>query len=363
MFFKLLVIHQGEDMKFTRYISLFALFVAMGLGLFSCTKEVESRPNYIFKPAPKEGVAAKIGSQEITMEELYSGIQNELYEAKRQVYEIKMNRLQGLILERLISADPRKEGLSNDQFLEQYILSDASPSQEEIQAFIQDRNIPQSQVTDEMRERVAQFIMMEKKKDMIDKWLGKKTAENPVEVYFERPQRPVFDVEVGDSPSKGRSDAAITIVEFSDFQCPFCSRGADIMKEVQNKYGNKVRVVFKNFPLPFHQHAHHAAQAGLCAHEQNKTKFWDMHAAMFADQEGLSIAGLTEKARRVGLNMDDFQECLSSERFRSRVDADAAQGRELGVQSTPTYFVNGMMVSGAQPLDAFSEIIDEILNR
>lgn len=350
-------------MKLSRLTATLFAVIFLSLGFYSCTREVESRPNYIFKPAPKEGVAAKIGDDEITEQEVYSGIESELYEAQRKVYELKMNRLQGIILERIMNADPKKEGMTNDQYLEKYILGEAKLSEKDIQQFISERNIPQEQVTDEMRERIRQFIMMEKKKEMIDQWLAKKTADNPVEVYFEKPQRPVFDVEVGDSPYKGRSDAAVTIVEFSDFQCPFCGRGAEVMKNVQEKYGNKVRVVFKNFPLPFHQHAHQAAQASLCAREQSEDKFWDMHGAMFADQEGLAPAGLADKAQKIGLDGEKFQECLQSQKFRSRVDEDVEQGSRLGVQSTPTYFVNGMIVSGAQPVEAFSEIIDEILTR
>lgn len=335
----------------------------VSLVLISCTKDVESRPNYIFKPAPNENVAAKIGDREITFQEVYSGIESEIHEAKRQVYELKMNRLQAIVLEKIMSDDPRKEGMTNDQFLEKYILQDANITEADIQSFIAQRNLPQEQITDEVRERIRQFILMEKKKEMVDIWLAKKTADNPIEVYFERPQRPVFDVNPGDSPYKGRSDAAITIVEFSDFQCPFCSQGAEVMREVKNKYGDKIRIVFKNFPLPFHQHAKEAAQAALCARDQDDSKFWDMHKAMFANQSNLNRDGLIKKANSIGLKSDEFTECLNSQKFLSAVERDIQEGARVGVQSTPTYYVNGMLVSGAQPLQSFSEIIEEILNR
>lgn len=343
-----------------KFIVVFILSMGF-LTLSSCSRNVESRPNYVFKPAPNNEIAAKMGEFEITNQKLTQGVESDLFEAKRKVYEIKMNRLQGLILEHLIENDPRKSGLSNDQFLERYILSDARVSDQEINEFITKRAIPSEHVNEELKDRIRQYIMMEKKKEMIDQWLAQQTASTPIEVYFERPRRPTFEVEVGDAPTKGRPNAEITIVEFSDFQCPFCAKGAEIMREVKNKYGNKVRLVYKNFPLPFHQHAAEAAHAALCANEVSTDSFWKLHKEMFLNQQNLNTSGLKQKAQRVGLNVDDFTACLESGRFQSKIQQNIEQGRQLGVQSTPTYFINGQLLSGAQPLEAFSEVIDEIL--
>src|SRR5690606_7404149 len=99
-----------------------------------------------------------------------------------------------------------------------------------------------------------QFLEMEKKKEAIENWIGEKTKNAPVEVYIAEPKRPVYEVNVGDAPYVGGADAKVTIVEFSDFQCPFCAKGAELMGEVKKKYGNKVKIAFKNYPLPFHTH-------------------------------------------------------------------------------------------------------------
>lgn len=326
--------------------------------LFSCTKKVESKPNYIFKAAPNETTAARIGGVEVSYSELYKGVESDIYEAELKVWEIKMNRLQAVVLEKLMEADPNKKGLTNDQYLEKYITQSAKPTDKDVQQFIKERKIPAEHINDQMRERIKKFLEIELKKKFIEKWIGQKTAKSPVEVYMKKPVRPVFEVAVGDAPFMGGADAKVTVVEFSDFQCPFCKKGAKIMDELKKKYGNKIKIVFKQFPLPFHNHAHSAAQAALCAYEQDKAKFWKMHDEMFGDQTQLDAEGLKKTAAKIGLKADEFDKCLGSGKMAAKVNADMEQGKNVGVKSTPTFFVNGQMVNGAHPVETFSEIID-----
>jgi protein-disulfide isomerase len=333
----------------------------LGLGLFfSCTKEVESKPNFIFKPAPNKETAAKINGQAVTFSELTEGVENDLYEAEMKVYEIKMNRLRALVLKKFMEADPKYKG-DNDKFLDEHIAGKIKVSDKDIMAFANERKIPKQNLNDQLKGRISQFLENEAKQKAIDNWIAKKTKDSPVEVYLNKPERPVKDVTAGDAPYMGGADAKVTIVEFSDFQCPFCARGAALMEELKKKYGNKIKVAFKNFPLPFHNHAKKAAEAALCAHEQKKSHFWKMHDKMFADQSGLSKDGLIAKAVSIGLDKKKFTECLESEKFHKAVDADIEEGKKVGVKSTPTFFVNGKMVNGAQPIEVFSELIDEEL--
>lgn len=339
------------------------IFLALaGLFIAACTKDATSKqPQYIFKSAPKTGVVAKIAGREITESEIRSGIETEIYEAEMNVFEIKMNKVRAMVLEEFMKGDPRKEGISNDEFLDRYIAKDINVTEKQIKDFIVERKIPSEHINDQMNERIKQYLEVELKKEAIDKWIAEKTAKEPVEVYMMKPERPTFEVELGDAPFKGGKNAKVTIIEFSDFQCPFCAKGASIMEEVVKKYGNKVKVAYKNFPLPFHQQARPASMAALCAGDQNEAKFWDMYKRMFEDQQGLTAAGLEAKAKESGLNMDKFKECMAEEKFAAQIERDMAQGQELGVKSTPTFFVNGVMVTGAQPIEAFSEIIDEQL--
>jgi protein-disulfide isomerase len=162
-----------------------------------------------------------------------------------------------------------------------------------------------------------------------------------------------------DAPSAGPKDAKVTIVEFSDFQCPFCSKGANAATEIKKKYAGKIRLVFRQFPLSFHDKAHVAAEAALFAH--SKGKFWELHDKMFANQNALDRAALEKYAGEVGLKVDEFKKALDDKTFAAQVDADMKLGTEIGVQGTPSMFINGKKVQNSTDVEAISKMIDEAL--
>lgn len=334
--------------------------LALVVGI-ACTKEAESKPKFLYKDAPKTGVVAKINGQDVSEAELLDGITSEIYEAEMKVYELKMNRLRAMMLEKFMNAHPEKKNLSNDEFLDKVIAKDLKISEAEVEKFIKDRGIPKESVTADLKNRINGFLLMEKKKGAVDIWLGKMTQKNPVEIYLKKPSAPRFNVKTEGAPQSGNGSEPVTIVEFSDFQCPFCSKAAETINEIKKKYGKKVNVVYKNFPLPFHEHAKIAAEAAMCANEQSTSLFWKMHDAMFADQAGLARDGLIAKAKTAGLKVDQFTSCLDSGKHRAKVDQDIEDGKAVEVKSTPTFFVNGKIVNGAQPIEVFAELIEEDL--
>jgi protein-disulfide isomerase len=327
-----------------------------------CTKGV-SKPNFKFMPSNGKGIAVKAGDVSITESELNKGIETEIYEAKLKVFQIKFNRVKQIVIEKLMEKDPKKKGLTNDEYLEKYIASAGKVSKAQVAAFIKEKNIPAQHINPQIKERIKSFLMIEIKKKAVDKWLADRTKKSGITVYLDRPVRPSFDVKVGDAAILGNKDAKVTIVEFSDFQCPYCKKASETIHEVYKKYKGKVKIAFKNFPLPFHKNAKKAAQAALCAREQSADKFWKMHDKMFADQAKLAVADLKTSAKALGLNMTDFSKCLDSNKHQASLDQDTKDGKDVGVKSTPTFFVNGKLVSGAQPIEVFSEIIEEELNK
>jgi protein-disulfide isomerase len=170
---------------------------------------------------------------------------------------------------------------------------------------------------------------------------------------------PAKKVDVGNAPTRGPKNAPITVVLFSDFQCPFCSRVEPSIAELEKALPGKVRVAWKNYPLPFHNNAKPAAEAALAANEQGK--FWEMHEILFKNQQALSGADLEKYAKEIGLDMAKFKAAIDSHKFAAQVEADTKQGSSLGVEGTPAAFVNGRLVSGAQPVDAFKKIAEEEL--
>ncbi|MGB8294425.1 MAG: thioredoxin domain-containing protein [Polyangia bacterium] len=170
---------------------------------------------------------------------------------------------------------------------------------------------------------------------------------------------PVKDVDPGNAPMRGPKNAPITVVLFSDFQCPFCGRVEPSLTELEKAYPGKVRVFWKNFPLSFHNNAKPAAEAAMAANEQGK--FWEMHDKLFANQQNLDAASLEKYAKEIGLDMTKFKVAVDSHKFVAQIEADTKQGSSLGVQGTPASFLNGHFINGAQPFDAFKKIADEEL--
>jgi protein-disulfide isomerase len=171
----------------------------------------------------------------------------------------------------------------------------------------------------------------------------------------------VQKVEIGSAPVKGPKSAPVTIVAFSDFECPFCSRVVPTLKQIEDTYKGKVKVAFKHQPLPFHANAKPAANAAMAAHEQGK--FWEYHDKLFANQRALDRASLERYAQELGLNMPRFKSALDSNKFDAQITADSQEGMRLGANGTPTFFINGRQIVGAVPFDSFKKVIDEELSK
>ena len=168
----------------------------------------------------------------------------------------------------------------------------------------------------------------------------------------------------GNEPQKGPSDALVTIVEISDFECPFCGRVEPTLEQVMDKYGKDVRIVWMNNPLPFHKNAKGAANAALEAHAQKGNKgFWAMHDKLFANQRALTTENLEKWAKELGLNMSKFKKALAEDKYGKTIQEQQALAASLGARGTPAFFINGRNLRGAQPLPAFTALIDEELTK
>ena len=201
--------------------------------------------------------------------------------------------------------------------------------------------------------------------DSLEKFFKKKRAEQE-KLAVEQEKKQMEDsfnnpvkIDVGTSPSKGPKDAPITIVEFSDFQCPFCRKGASTMDEVLKAYPDKVKLVFKNLPLPFHPEAQPSARASLAA--ANQGKFWEMHDKLFQNQQALGAEGYTRFAQELNLDMAKFKKDMEDPALAKQVEEDSALATKLNIRGTPGFFVNGVPIHGAQPVENFKELIERWL--
>lgn len=170
------------------------------------------------------------------------------------------------------------------------------------------------------------------------------------------------DVTVNNNdPVRGSTGVKVTIVEFSDFQCPYCGNVEPTLRKVLDSYGDKVKLVYKNYPLPSHENAENAALTALCAKEQGK--YWEYHDKLFENQESLKADDLKKYAADLGLNTQDFNSCLENKKYKSQIETDVVEANRVGVRGTPAFFINGRSLYGAQPFEKFQEIIEEDLKK
>ena len=168
-----------------------------------------------------------------------------------------------------------------------------------------------------------------------------------------------YSINTQGAPARGNPEAKLAIVEFADYECPYCSRAEPTLARIRETYGDRVRVVFKHMPLPGHARAPAAHAAAEAAHRQGR--FWEMHDRIFAEQRALTPEKYLEYAREIGLDLERFQRDLANPELSKRVAADSAEATTLGVTGTPSFFVNGRFLAGAQPFEAFQALIDEEL--
>ena len=308
--------------------------------------------------AGDDTVVAKIGDEAITEAELQQAAATQLKRIETQIYDAKRAALDSLIDEKLLEKAAAQANQTVDELMATEVDGKLTPADDdEAKAFYEENKARLRGEFDDLKDRIKQFLAQRKRQERLEAYMKELKEKNKVVVFMEAPK---IEVELGDAPVRGNPDAPVTIVEFSDFECPFCRRSQATLKEVEEKYKGKLKMVFKDFPLSFHQRAMPAAQAARCAGEQDK--YWEYHDMLFSG-EGLSDEDFKRYAKELSLDTDAFEACLASNKYRTEIAADMSQGQALGVSGTPAFFINGRFLSGAQPVEAFSEIIDEELSK
>ncbi len=308
---------------------------------------------------PVPDVVATVAGEPITRAELQSEGAGQLLEARMQLYQARKGAVDGLIVDRLIDAELAARGLNEEQLLQEEVEAKiVPPTEEEVAAFYEENRSQMQGPLDMMRPQIAGYLQQQQAGELTRAFLASLESKYEVQRHLE-PLR--VEVAAEDSARLGPADAPIQIIEFSDFQCPYCSIAAKTVHEVHDKYGDQVSIVYRHFPLPMHRQAGKAAEAAECAGDQGQ--FWGYHDALFAETKPWTTEDLTGYAKELGLKMKPFEACLASGEKAEIVADDMADGRAVGMSGTPGFYVNGMVLSGAQPLEAFDELITAELKR
>ena len=307
------------------------------------------------------GPLASVNGKPISSAEVEKSIAADLAKLEDQIYELKKSRLDALIDEQLLAQEAAKRGITTAALLDAEVTSKSSTvTDEEVAVYYGANQAKLQKDLGAWREQIRKFLNTQKASERRSAFLQQLRGQHKVELFLKAP--PIFRAEIATAGAyaKGPVDAPIQLVEFSDFHCPFCKRVEPTIAEVLKKYDGKIRFIYKDFPLDsLHPQARAASEAARCAGEQGK--FWEFHSKIYAGASDASAATMQAYAKDVGLDAAAFETCRSNRKHQARVQADVAEGTKFGVSGTPAFFINGRFLSGAQPLEAFSKIIDEEL--
>jgi protein-disulfide isomerase len=288
----------------------------------------------------------------------FTGGQVTAGELEAMIFENKKQALEQLVIKKVIEAKAKAEGISADAYVKREVQDRIKPPTDaEVKAFYDEQKPRQPQLPplDAVKDQIVQYLQQGAARKVQGEFLEKLRAEAKVEILLTPPRVQV----AAEGPARGEAKAPITIVEFSDFECPYCSKAEETVQQVMKEYGGKVRLVYRDFPLPFHPNAQKAAEAAHCAGDQGK--YWEMHEKLFANQKALSVADLKGHAKTLGLDAGKFDKCLDGNDKAKLVEGNKEAGSKVGVTGTPAFFVNGVMLSGAQPFSEFKSLIDKEL--
>jgi protein-disulfide isomerase len=302
---------------------------------------------------------AVVDGKPISTAELDDMIGGRLFSVRQQEYQIRKQVLEEAISKRLLEQEAAARKISVQELTRVEVEGKATPVTEEEKKEFYDKNKARfgQKAEQEALQQIEAALRQQKQQERRAAFMKELRDKAGVKVMLEPPR---VAVTAGDNPAKGPENAPVTLIEFSDFQCPYCARVNPTLKKLQEAYPDKLRIVFRDHPLlSLHKNAQIAAEAAACAHEQGK--FWEMHDRLFANQAKLEPADLKQHAADLGLETEAFNKCFDAGKYKAEVQRDTEEASRLGVSGTPAFFINGRLLVGAQPYESFVQVIDEEL--
>jgi protein-disulfide isomerase len=305
-------------------------------------------------------VAVVNGRLAITEREVDQAVGAQLYNLQERIYDLRKRALENLLIQIVLKNEAEQRGITVEKLRNELMPDKVEVRQSDIdQRYADNLGTLENMNEDEAKQRIKLDLESRLRFDRYQAAISEIMSRAKIEILLSEPA-PALSAINTDGPSKGPRDAPVTIVEFSDFQCPFCKDAAVSLKNLMLNYGPNVRLVFKQMPLPIHPDAFKAARASVCADEQGA--FWEYHNALFGSSD-LSEQALSKYASDLGLRTDQFKSCLASETSAAAVRKDIQQAALADVQGTPTFFINGRLVRGMKSLEDFSSLIDRALTQ
>ncbi len=303
-------------------------------------------------------VVARIGDDVITATELEAMVGPSLVKLRQDIYDTTVAQLQSQIFDRLVVVKATAEGKTKTDYLKEHIDDKITDPDEgeivKVMSMYRNRLAAEDAAA---REQVIQALRQQAGVQLAEELRKELFAEAGVVILLEPPR---VTVAIGEStPNRGTKGAPIVLVEYTDFQCPYCVRVQPTIAALMERYEGQIQHVFKNLPLPNHQQAQLAGEAAFCAQDQGK--FWEFHDWLFANQRTMTRDSMVAQSVELGMDEELFAACVDQHTYTENVDADMREARGFGINGTPGFLINGRVISGAQPIENFEKIIDEEL--
>lgn len=314
-----------------------------------------------FAAEPGAEPLAEVNGETITVKDLEGALGARLSKLEEQIYDLKRQELDSLIARRLFAQEAAKRGISVPALLDAEVTAKVSlVTEKEIEDFYQANKARMRADDTEVRQKIRAFLQQQKLTARREAFVESLRSQGKVVVRLQPPPAIRVEVSTEGAPIRGAAGAPVTVVEFSDFECPFCKQTHPTLKQLLERYPDKVRLAYRDFPLDsIHPQARRAAEAARCAQDQGK--FWEYHDALFTQSPQLALEDLRRYAGQVGIDVTKFDSCLAAGTHKAAVQRDLDEGNRLGITGTPAFFVNGRTLTGAQPLEAFTRLIDQEL--
>jgi protein-disulfide isomerase len=308
-------------------------------------------------PVAPGGSLATLNGKDITEEDVRKIAGPKLQQAEMDLYDARKDAIDQIIDDQIIDDAAKKEGIAKADYLKKNVFDKIKIEDKDVEKFYNENKAQmQGKSLDDVKNNVRGYLYRDKHQKVYGDLIAGLRKKADVAVLIHAPK---VEIEEGDNPAIGPKDAPIKIVEFTDYQCPFCGKSRPTVNQILSEYKGKVRYVLRDFPLSFHKDSIKAHEAARCAGEQNK--YWEMNKKMFENQTAIKPEDLKKYAEGLKLKMDKFNECLDSNKFADIVKQNQEYGEKVGVSGTPAFFINGRMVSGARPFSSFQEIIEDEL--
>jgi protein-disulfide isomerase len=340
-------------------IAIYAICVVLGLaaGILG---------TYVFVGGGVGGndpVVAEYNGKSVKASEAFAPIKTRLFEVEDELYRTKEQAINDFVEQRLLEAESKKQNLPVEQLVQKETgnAAPADVTDKQVEEFLSSKGLsltdPRIRVAD-----VKDYLKYRQRFDQRQNYVAKLKSNAKVKILVKEPEAPKIVVATEGYPTWGNPKAPVTIVEFSDFQCPYCGRAEPTLGRIKKEYGpDKVKIVFRDMTLPAHPRAVPAALAAHCANDQGK--FWEFHDIAFKNQQKLEDSDLKSYAKEIGVDTGKFNECFEKKTHQDIVEKSRKEAESVGIQATPSFVVNGTLIQGAQPFERFKKEIDRINGR